>query len=183
MGNTGRAVLRAHLKTLSPPECREQILELWERFPAVRDYFASRFGGDGAEDVLTRAKARISREFSTGTRSPRGDPAVGRAVITELRRSQVLPEARVEIMLFYVEAALEFAITFGDDRAVRSIAKTFEDALEVAQGADLVVGLRPGIDRLVAEYANVGWGLGDHLREVWLQYEPWNENDESDQRA
>src|SRR5688572_8290704 len=104
MKKVGKVALRAHLKTLPLPECREQILELWKRFPVVRDYFASRLSSDGADEVLERSMAKIRREFTMDTRSPRGDPAVARAVITEFRRSHVRPEANIQLLLFYVEA-------------------------------------------------------------------------------
>jgi hypothetical protein len=183
MAKTGKPLLRAYLKTLSPADCREQVLELWDRFPAVRDYFMSRLSSEGPEEALKRAKTHIGREFSTEARTPRGDPAVARAVITEFRRSQVRPETNVEILLFYVETALEFAVTFGDDRAARSIARAFEDALALAEDAELIARFRTAIEDLISQYGDVAWGIGDHLREVWLQYEPREETGETGQRA
>lgn len=63
MAGSGKRVLREHLKSLSPAECRELVLELWNRFPEVRDYFESRFSPDQGRAVLERAKSKIAREF------------------------------------------------------------------------------------------------------------------------
>ena len=172
MARTGKAGLRSHLKSLPAGECRELVLELWDRFPAVKDYFASRFSPEGSQAVLAKTKTQIARQLSTSTLNPRGDPAVARRVIAEFRRSQVRPEATIELLLFYVDRALEFVRTYGDERPVNSIARTFSDALRLAGSEDLISKFQPEIARLVEYGEPMGWGVGEHLRDEWLQYEP-----------
>lgn len=178
MPGTGKSSVRSHLKSLPAADCRELVLELWERFPAVRDYFAGRFSSAGSQAVLAKARAEIAREFSISARNPSGDPAVARRVIAEFRRSQVRPEATIELLLFHVEAALEFMTAFGDERPAKSIAKAFADALRLADSENLIARFQAEFARLAADAETIGWGVGEDMREQWLQYGPTGEEPE-----
>jgi hypothetical protein len=176
MAKSGKGALRAYLRTLPEAAVREQVLELWDRFPTVRDYFASRFSAEGGAQVLERAKSKIASEFSTGKRNPSGKPAVARKIIAEFRCSQVRPEAVIDLLLFYVGEAIDFSETYGDEQPIRSIATSFSEALKLAEKEELINAFQDRFAEVVERSREVGWGLDDLLTSEWSQYEPWDDD-------
>jgi hypothetical protein len=175
MKKSGKGALRKYLKTLPEEVCREQILELWDRFPAVRDYFSSRLAAGGGSEILYKAKAAIAREFSRV--SSVGRPAVARKIITDFRASHVRTEALIELLLFYVDVGVEYITGLGDDHPTSSVVTSFREALELASREDLIEVLQPQFEAVVGRARGAGWGLYELLDDEWAQYEPWDEDE------
>ncbi len=121
---------KKYLKELKKSALEEQLLDLYERFPLVKEYYD--FAFNPKEDKLVQqAKAKISNEyFPIRRKRPRARRSVAQKFIKHFIKLGVEPILIADLMLYN----LEIAQTFSADRNLpdsffKSMLNSFTEAV------------------------------------------------------
>ena len=145
-----KRALQKYLAELKKKELEEQLLDLYNRFPVVKEYYDFVF--NPKEDKLIQAaKTKISNEyFPVKRRKPKARRSVAQKFIKHFNKLGVEAHLVADVMLFNIEIAQSFSI----DRNVpgafyKSMANSFQEATQFIS----VNGLLPDFkDRIVKIY-------------------------------
>ncbi len=125
-----KRALKKYLSELRKPELEEQLLDLYDRFPAVKTYY--NFVFNPKEDKLVQqAKFKISNEyFPVKRRRPKARRSVAHKFIKQFITLGVDPLLIADVMLYN----LEIAQSFSKERKVydafyKSMLKSFTEAV------------------------------------------------------
>lgn len=104
-----KRALKSYLSGLNKSELQEQILELYDKFPAVKTYYD--FAFNPKEDKLVQeAKTKISNEyFPLKRKRPKARRSVAHKYIKHFIKLGVAPYLVADVMLYNLEIAQTFA--------------------------------------------------------------------------
>ena len=103
-----KRALKKYLQELSSNALREQLLDLYERFPEVKTYYDFVFN-PREEKLLREAMERISEEyFPRRRKKARARRSVAHGYIRHFQTLGVDPQVLAELMAFNMETALRF---------------------------------------------------------------------------
>lgn len=151
--------LKKYLSELKKNALEDQLLDLYNRFSVVKEYYDFIF--NPKEDKLVQeAKSKISNEyFPVRRRKPRARRSVAQKHIKHFIKLGVEPHLIADVMLYNMEVAQ----TFSKERNVpdafyKSMLNSFEQAVQFVS----VNGLLPDFkDRIVKVY-------GETQEQQWL---------------
>lgn len=103
-----KRALKKYVGEVPKKELEAQIIDLYERFPAVKKYYDFIFNPN-EERLVDEAKAKIRNEyFPTRRKRPRARRSIAQKYIAHFRKLQMDPSWVTELMLFNLETALAF---------------------------------------------------------------------------
>ncbi|MBQ4915155.1 hypothetical protein J8L85_11945 [Maribacter sp. MMG018] len=104
-----KRALKSYLSELGKSELQEQIIELYDKFPAVKTYYD--FAFNPKEDKLVQeAKTKISNEyFPLKRKRPKARRSVAQKYIKHFIKLGVDPYLVADVMLYNLEIAQAFA--------------------------------------------------------------------------
>ena len=104
-----KRALKSYLSELGKSELQEQIIELYDKFPAVKTYYD--FAFNPKEDKLVQeAKTKISNEyFPLKRKRPKARRSVAQKYIKHFIKLGVDPYLVADVMLYNLEIAQTFA--------------------------------------------------------------------------
>jgi hypothetical protein len=104
-----RRALKKYLTGLKKPELEEQMVDLYDRFPAVKQYYDFVF--NPREDKwVQEAKVKISNEyFPLKRKKPRARRSVAQKYIKQFLKLGMAPYLIADVMLFNLEVAQSFS--------------------------------------------------------------------------
>jgi len=104
-----RRALKKYLKGLKKPELEEQMVDLYDRFPVVKQYYDFVF--NPREDKLVQeAKAKISNEyFPLKRKKARARRSVAQKYIKQFLKLGMAPHLIADVMLYNLEVAQSFS--------------------------------------------------------------------------
>ena len=166
----GRAKLRQYLRTLPPNQAIEEILILYDRLPAVQDYFASRFEEERTQ-VFEKYRRQIDDEFAVGRREPKGRLSIGRRILREYKQIAAINEDVAALMLHYTSAVLQFIRSYGvyEQPFLAAVVAAFRDAVRLAAKHNFEVEMADRFDSVVADASDVSSDLALELRNSQLE--------------
>ena len=102
--------LQKYIKELKRKQLEEQIIDLYQRFPVVKEYYD--FAFNPKEDKLVQnAKTRISNEyFPVKRRRPKARRSVAQKFIKHFMKLGVDPHLIADVMLYNLEIAQTFSM-------------------------------------------------------------------------
>ncbi|NTW04476.1 MAG: hypothetical protein HGA19_24970 [Oscillochloris sp.] len=175
--------LRKHLASKTPPELIEEIVTLFTRYEAVKEFYMAQLHGGYDQELLDRYKAIITNEFFTRSGMPGSCRlSVARRAVTDYKKLAASPESVAELMIHYVEVGVAFTRQFGDIDApfyssmesmyAAAIKHLYEHGLE-EKFHDRCRQIMRGTDR-------IGWGFNDNMMEIYYNNFDLPEDDESE---
>ena len=104
-----KRALKKYLKGLKKPQLEDQLVDLYDRFPAVKQYYDFVF--NPREDKwVQEAKAKISNEyFPLKRKKPRARRSVAQKYIKQFLKLGMDPNLIADVMLFNLEVAQSFS--------------------------------------------------------------------------
>ncbi|MFS4491898.1 DUF6155 family protein [Maribacter sp. 2308TA10-17] len=145
-----KRALQKYLGDLKKKELEEQILDLYLRFPLVKEYYDFVF--NPKEDKLIQdAKTRISNEyFPLKRKRPKARRSVAQKFIKHFNKLGVESHLVADVMLYNIEVAQSFSINRNvPDAFYKSMANSFKEAVQFIS----VNGLLPDFkERIVKIY-------------------------------
>jgi hypothetical protein len=161
--------LKGFLKTRSREELVADIVELCNRFDAVRDYYHTRLAPEDESLVREKYKAVIRNEFLPARGLGKARLSVARRAVTEYRKVSRSKASLVDLMLFYVETGVEFTNRYGDiDEAFyESMENMYKWAVQLIVGNEIEELYERRCQQIVEDTSETGWGFYDQLREIY----------------
>lgn len=101
--------LKTYIASLKKRELEDQVLDLYERFKNVKEYYDFSFRPN-EEALLTKAKAAILKEyFPPGKRKAKARRSIAQKTIRHYKLLGVDPWVIAEIMFYNIETAQAYA--------------------------------------------------------------------------
>ena len=105
-----KRALKKYLTQLKKDQLEEQLLDLYDRFPAVKSYYNFAFNPK-EEKLIGEAKAKISNEyFPLKRKRPRARRSVAQKFIKQYLKLGMDANLVADLMLFNLEIAQQFSI-------------------------------------------------------------------------
>jgi len=164
--------LRKFLASRSSQQLTEEILILYDRLPAVREYLEARLEIDSSAKSFAKYVRQIDQEFYTCARNPTGRPSKGRQILRAYKQVAASHEDIVGLTLYYVSAVLRFMRIFGiqEDAYFKTVESAFREAAEVTVAHDLVNQLAGAFEEVIDAATNTSEHLACALRELANRY-------------
>ncbi len=127
-----------HLEKLDQEDLREELMQLFNKIPAVRDHYKMEFGGtEVRKKMYDAAKQNIASKYKTKSfRKPRR-PRIQkiRQILNDLEKKAIFNYELIDVYLFDVETALSFARNYDYFTQVlfNNISKSFGRAAELIE--------------------------------------------------
>lgn len=104
-----------HTKELGVEELRHELIDLYNKLPAVKQYYAMELGSDkDREKLYTKAKKNIESKYATKSyRRPRR-PRIQKInkILSEMKKATIFKHELVDLYLFDIETALVFSLKY-----------------------------------------------------------------------
>lgn len=151
--------LKKYTGALTKAQLQEQIIDLYERFKEVKQYYD--FAFNPKEDkLLEECKFKISKEyFPINTRKPKMRRSVAQKYIKHFKTLGVDPALIVDVMLFNIEIAQTFCFDkpVKQDSFYNSMLKSFQEAITYIYDNGLSKTMQPRMDKIVDEAIDQNW--------------------------
>src|SRR5436190_2243498 len=108
----GVADIKKELRNLDKSKLIEIISDLYSKNKSVRQYFDF-YMNPNEKELAAKYKRKVFEAFYP-TKGDRHSLKDGKQAITEFKKYEPSPELIADLMLFYVETAVQFTNDFGD---------------------------------------------------------------------
>ena len=147
------------LDELSPAELREQLLDLYQRFKNVKEFYD--FSFNPKEDkAFELARQKISREyFPENGRRAKKRRSVAQKQIVHLQKLEANPTRIADLMLYNIEIAQTFRAEnqINQNAFYKSMLTSFRNALNYIRREFLISEFENRIDRIIALTKEQEW--------------------------
>lgn len=125
-----KRALKKYVSDLKKSELEEQLLDLYDRFPVVKEYYDFIFNPK-EEKLVQEAKAKISNEYFPKKRKrPKARRSVAQKYIKHFIKLGVEPLLIVDVMLYNLETAQSFSSERNlPDSFFKSMLNSFKEAV------------------------------------------------------
>lgn len=170
-----KRALTKYLQELPKEELENQVLDLYTRFKAVKDYY--NFVFNPKEDKLVEeAKLKIANEyFPVKRKKPRARRSVAQKYIKQFMLLEMDPALIAEVMLFNLETAQRFnqAKRINQEAFYKSMFNSFEQVVSFTETNGLKAVYQSRIQRILEMAWEQEWfnaeGLDRILHESFTQ--------------
>lgn len=149
-----KRALKKYLNSLPKSALEEQVIDLYERFVPVKEYYDFVFNPK-EEKLIQEAKTRISNEyFPVKRKRPKARRSVAQKYIKHFRTLGMAPYLIADLMLYN----LEIAQTFSREKRVpeafhKSMLNSFTEASQYLSQESLLADYK---ERILSIYKEVG---------------------------
>lgn len=126
-----KRALKKYLSDLKKKDLEEQLLDLYQRFPVVKEYYDFVFNPK-EDKMVQEAKAKISNEyFPIKRKRPKARRSVAQKYIKHFNKLGVEPQLVADVMLYNMEIAQLFSSEKNvPDAFFKSMANSFTEAVQ-----------------------------------------------------
>ncbi|WP_149275847.1 DUF6155 family protein [Pareuzebyella sediminis] len=152
--------LKKYLNELPKDALQEQLVDLYERFPVVKEYYDFIF--NPKEDKLVQeAKTKISNEyFPVKRRKPKARRSVAQKFIKHFLKLGVEAPLIAEVMLFNLEVAQVFSRERNvPDAFYKSMLNSFNEVVQFVAYNNLLSEYKERIVQIYQETQDQNWPL------------------------
>lgn len=162
-------VLKRYLKNLLHQQLVEEIVELFGKFPVVRDYYQIKIGGGEGPEILRKYKAIIDNEFFPSRGLGKGRLSAARKAISDFKKICQTHPLLADLTLYSVERALEYARTYGgvDESFAGGLVRMYDRAVGVIVRHNLREVFQARCEKLTEE-ADIGHGVDALFDEIYF---------------
>lgn len=157
-----KRAFKKYLSELKKPALEEQMMDLYERFPLVKEYYD--FSFNPKEDKLIQeAKAKIANEyFPVKRRKPKARRSVAQKYIKHFMKLGVEPHLIADLMLFNIEIGQ----TFSSERNVpdsffKSMSNSFTEATQFISVNGILTDFKERILKIYNTVQEMEWLFGE----------------------
>lgn len=147
------------LKELKPAELREQVLDLYQRFKNVKEFYD--FSFNPKEDkAFELAKQKISKEyFPENNRKAKKRRSIAQKQIIHLQKLEAKPTRIADLMLFNIEIAQAYRAEnqINQFAFYKSMLNSFRNALTYIKREFLVADFESRIQRIITLAKEQEW--------------------------
>ncbi|MBI9069390.1 MAG: hypothetical protein JEZ09_18980 [Salinivirgaceae bacterium] len=151
--------LKKYIGELTKAQLQEQIVDLYDRFKNVKEYYNFAFNPNETK-LLEECKFKISKEyFPVNTRKPKMRRSVAQKFIKHFKTLGVEPSLIADVMLYNIEIAQAYSSEklVKQDSFFVSMLKSFQEAVSYIYDNGLFKTMQPRIDKIVDEAVDQNW--------------------------
>lgn len=159
--------LKKYLSELKKDGLEEQLMDLYNRFPVVKEYYDFIF--NPKEDKLVQeAKSKISNEyFPIKRRKPKARRSVAQKHIKHFLKLGVEPHLVADVMLYNLEVAQTFAKERNvPDAFFKSMLNSFEQAVQYISVNVILYDYKERIVKIYQETQEQDWLFAEGFSRV-----------------
>ena len=124
------------INEMTEAELREELLKLFNKLDQVQMFYAQDLmGKEDRQKILEECKTKIYKKFWTPSGNPRNNVSNAdiRKIISDFEKISAFPHEVVDLVLYRVETATDFANQFGGmpDADYKAAATAFEKAMKL----------------------------------------------------
>lgn len=153
-----KRALQKYIKDLKKKELEEQLLDLYVRFPVVKEYYDFVF--NPKEDKLVQAaKTKIANEyFPVKRKRPKARRSVAQKFIKHFNKLGVEPHLVIDVMLFNLEIAQSFSADRNvPDSFFKSMSNSFTEAVHFVSVNSLLHDFKDRIMKIYTTTQDQHW--------------------------
>lgn len=164
--------LRQYLEQRSREELADDIVELYKKLDAVKDYYSLRLKGSYNEQLVDRSKATIRQAFFPGRGFGEANLSLARKAVSDYRKVSSSTEGLIDLMLFYVEMGVQYTNTYGDidEPFYQSLETMYTRAAKLIVDHSLNAQFETRCRDIVGNTAGIGWGFHDSLNDAYHRF-------------
>jgi Family of unknown function (DUF6155) len=162
------------LAEMTEAELRDELLKLFNKLEQVQMFYAQDLlSKDDRQKILKEAKDKIYKKFWTPSGSPRNNVSNAdiRKIISDFEKISAFPHEVIDLILYRVETATEFANNFGGmpDADYNASSTAFEKAMKLIKSHKLESYF---IDRckILFDYQNLDYWYIEDLESLFETY-------------
>ncbi|MDA3893333.1 MAG: DUF6155 family protein [Salinivirgaceae bacterium] len=151
--------LKKYVSELTKAQLQEQIIDLYERFRDVKQYYDFAFNPN-ENKLLDECKFKISKEyFPVNRRKPKMRRSVAQKYIKHFKTLGVEPAIIADVMLYNIEIAQAFCADkpIKTDGFYTSMLKSFSEAVTYIFDNGLSKTMQLRMDKIVDETIDQNW--------------------------
>lgn len=159
--------LKKYLSGLKKDALEGQLLDLYSRFPVVKEYYDFIFNPK-EDKLLQEARTKISNEyFPVKRRKPKARRSVAQKYIKHFIKLGVEPYIIADVMLYNLEIAQAYARDKNvPDAFFKSMLNSFEQAIPYISVNGLLHDFKPRIVSIYQETQAQDWLFGEGFSRV-----------------
>ena len=166
--------LRKYLKSITKEQLEDQIVDLYERFKQVKEYYDFAFNPNENE-LIEQCRFQISKEYyPIGSRKAKMRRSVAQKWIKKLTLLDADATLLADVMFFNIEIAL----TFSGEHIIRqesfftSMYKSFDEALRFVSEKGILTEFRGRIEKIANDTWDQQWpnrNAFEDISDMYLQ--------------
>ena len=166
--------LRKYLKELTKEQLEDQIIDLYERFKPVKEYYDFAFNPKENE-LIEQCRFQISKEYyPIGSRKAKMRRSVAQKWIKKLMLFDADASLLADVMFFNIEIAL----TFSGEHFIRqesfftSMYKSFDETLRFVSEKGILAEFKGRIEKIAGDTWDQKWpnrNAFEDLADMYLQ--------------
>jgi len=166
--------LRKYLKELTKEQLEDQIIDLYERFKPVKEYYDFAFNPKENE-LIEQCRFQISKEYyPVGSRKAKMRRSVAQKWIKKLILFDADASLLADVMFFNIEIAL----TFSGEHIIRqesfftSMYKSFDETLRFVSEKGILAEFKGRIEKIAGDTWDQKWpnrNAFEDLADMYLQ--------------
>jgi hypothetical protein len=162
--------IKKELQKFDKNKLLEVVLDLYKKNKSVRQYFDF-YMNPNEKELLQKFKQKVFEAFYPA-KGDRYSLKGGKQAITEFKKYEPSNELVADLMLFYVETAVQFTNDFGDinEAFYSSIGSTYLSSLTLMRKENILNPFSERAKKVVMDTENIGWGLHDYLFEIYYNF-------------
>ena len=168
-----KANLKRELLKLTKEQLIEQILDLYDKNKAVKEFYNFYLNPLNEKDLVDKCKKAIRKEFNV-ERPERGNAkfSVAKKAISDFRDLQPSPEALANVMLYLPESACELTYCYGDfsEQFYNSTYNNYKSALDFISKNGLLNKFKLRAAQCVDWASPCGYGFADEIADLYYEY-------------
>lgn len=126
---------KKYISSLDEAGVRAELQKLFKKLPQVKEFYAQELMSEADRQVMLEDyKKKVRNQYWTRSGNPRNpDNRKVNQILTGFEKISVFPHELIDLLLFRVETATEFANNYGGmaDAAYNSASRTFEKAVKL----------------------------------------------------
>jgi len=168
-----KPALKKELQKLSKEQLVEQILDLYDKNKAVKEFYNFYLNPRKEQDLAEKYKKIIQKEFGVINPERAGlKYSVAKRAIADFKGLSPSPEALADVMLTLPEAACEFTYDYGDmtESFYNGAVNNYIAALKYISTNGLLEKFKLRAKQCVRWASPCGYGFADEIDSVYSEY-------------
>jgi len=163
--------LKKYLQNSSKQILADDILELFKKFPKVKEFYQSKLTG-GDFELRDKYKKIIKNEFFPDRGFGKMRLSIARKAISDFRKLSNNNHLIADLMIYYVEMGVDFTLKYGDidEPFYNSMESMYKTAAKFVIDNKIEDGYLPRFQKIVSDTGDIGWGFYDMIDELYHQH-------------
>lgn len=164
--------LRKYLHNSPKDTLVDHIVELFNKFPKVKEFYQSKLTDNGDSELHAKYKKIIRDEFFPSRGFGKMRLSIARQAINDFKKICTKPNLIVDLMIYYVEMGVRFTLDYGDIDApfYYSMESMYDSAAKFAIDNKITEEYLLRFNKILTDTDGLGWGFYDSLDEIYHQY-------------